>query len=140
MLYTTGWHSHFDCLCYNNVQSDGWITMFCVSILLVCRGHSAVTNKMGHSLVSSSILWTQICPVQLWLACKVRYWQRNTFILPVQREPLYTAGNVFTFIWVQRFNITKLMRCTLDLAQTRNCPSLCQVISSYVIHNPLVSS
>jgi hypothetical protein len=96
------WHSHSDCLCHNNVQSDGWITKFCGHILLVCREHSALI-KNGHSLVSSTILWTLICPVQLCLVCHVTYWQHNSFILPLQRKHLYTTCNVFTFTWVQRF-------------------------------------
>jgi len=47
---------------------------------------------------------------------------------------------MFTFIWVQRFKITKRMRYTLDLAQIKNCSSLSQVFSSYVKRNPTVSS
>jgi hypothetical protein len=138
-LYTTRWHSHSDCLCYKTVQSDRWITMFCGSILLVCREHSAVT-KNGHSLISSTILWAQICPVQLCLVCQIRYWQCNTFILLLQRKSLYATCTVFTFISVQKFKITKLMRYTLELAQIRNCSSLSQVFSSYVKRNPTVSS
>jgi hypothetical protein len=138
MLYTTGWHSHSDCLCYNTVQSVGWIIMFCESILLVRREHSALTKK-GHSLVSSTILWTQKCPVQLCLLCQVRHWQCKTFILPLQRKSLYTSSNVFTFIWVQRFKLTKVMIYTLDFAQIRNCSSLSQVFCIYIKCDPTVS-
>ena len=56
--------------------------------------------------------------MQLCVTCQVGYWQRNTFILLLQTEYLYTTCNVFTFIWVQKLKITKLMRHTLDLAQT----------------------
>ena len=56
--------------------------------------------------------------MQLCVTCQVGYWQRNTFILPLQTEYLYTTCNVFTFIWVQKLKITKLMGYTLDLAQT----------------------